>query len=463
MLTMIISKTIILLCTILLSIPFCFASNFINTTQISTLYEPSVVQITVHYTAIFILPYPEFNWVNGEFIFQPQSEQYFNKIESNWKGTGFIITPDGYIITNAHISNAEYYKKIEYLREQTLEIAALFLDDQLIQYDQYDFFIDSYYHYLTDYGNFTSETQQIMIDFGGELYSAKQVISGDPIGLRSSKDIAILKIDPSYNYLLPTVQLGNSSKVNRSDTIIALGFPETSYDSQNFICRPQSHIGTILQIKSMGNWSALQTDTEITFGYSGGPVFNLNGEVVAVSTFGAISPMTQTTEHFLLPINIALDLLKEISVENTRGPIDNYYRQGLEHFWHNDYNHSIIFFQNVLLLNPNHNYAYYYLKMAQSRLKMGSNYTLTSRSTIETISSTTENTDKLTILTRNSNNRTGLSSSILDSTIPLHDSQSLQSNIALYLILSVLIVYLLFFIIKRYRIKAVSYLRNKVN
>ncbi len=462
MYTMIVPKIIIMLSVILLSLPFSFASNSI-TSRIITLAEPSVVQITVHYTALFILPYPEFNWVNGEFMFQPQSEQYFDKIESNWKGTGFIITPDGYVITNAHISSTEYYKKIEYLHAHTLEIADLFLDDQLLQYDQYNFFVDSYYHYITKYGNFTAETQQIIVDFGGELYSAQQIISGDPIGLRSSKDIAILKIDPSYTFWLPTVQLGNSSEVNRSDTIIALGFPETSSDPQNSIRRPQSHIGTILQIKSMGNWSAFQTDTEITFGYSGGPVFNLDGEVVAVSTFGAISPMTQTMEHFLVPINIAHDLLKEISVENTRGSIDNYYREGLEHFWNNDYTSSVISFKNVLLLNPKHSYAQYYLTMAQSRLKKGSNDTLTSRSAIETLSSITENTGNLTIVTRDSNTQTGVSSSMLDSTIQLFESQSLQSNIALYLILAILIVYLLFFIIKKYRIKSVFCFRNKVN
>jgi hypothetical protein len=195
----------------------------------------------------------------------------------------------------------------------------------------------------------------------------------------------------------------------------------------------------------MGNWSTLQTDTEITFGYSGGPVFNINGEVVAVSTFGAISPLTQIMEHFLIPINIAHDLLLTKSIENIQGPIDTHYQKGLKYFWNNDYTNAIQSFKNVLQINPHHKYAQNLLTIVQSNIEKRSSNTIFSSGTPESLSNNTQ---------------MKLSSSIFTSIIQTNNSLTLNSDIASYLILSILLMYLAVFLIKKYHNKYVSYLHK---
>ncbi len=331
----------------------------------TALYQPAVIQIGVHYKARFQVPYPEFRFENGGFIFNPQSEFYFEEVVGDWNGSGFIITSDGFILTNAHITDAEYYKKFGYLFDQALQIADFFINEQAISYEQYDLFLQSYYSYLIEHGNFTLEEERIEITFGEEAFDAVKVVSGDPIGLRTSKDVALIRANSTNEYLFPTVRLGDSDKVEIGDEVTVLGFPVFYSEISEDPFEIQQVKGRIVGMKPMEEWEAFQTDADITFGYSGGPVFNSKGEVVGIATFGFISPITKMTENFLVPINIAQYLLEQESIVNTRSIIDEHYEKGLKFLWIGEYNSSIIEFTEVLKLNPLHPYAKHYLNIAK--------------------------------------------------------------------------------------------------
>ena len=337
-----------------------------NDQTIIALNEPAVVPILVDYKANFRCPYPEFAFIDGQFIFKNQIDIFEDEITNSWAGTGFIITSDGYAITNAHIADPEQFKLFGYLFDHALEITDLFLDEGTIDLYQYDLFLSSYYEYLIENGNFSSEQRSIKAIFGDRIESAELIISGDPIGIRTSKDVALIKIETSGMYPLSTVNLGDSDQVEVGNEIIALGYSMMAEGKESSLLI--SSRGTILDFRQFGDWKALQTDVDITFGYSGGPVLNLKNEVIGISTFGMISPINQTETKFLVPIKIAIEYLMKAAIQNERSELDEYYEKGTVYFLDQNYYDSINQFSKVLELNPEHIYAKYYLELAQMKM-----------------------------------------------------------------------------------------------
>ncbi len=144
-------------------------------------------------------------------------------------GSGFIISPDGYIVTNNHVV------------EKATEIKVVLID--------------------------------------GSEYDAKVV------GTDKMTDIALIKINP--NKSLPTVVLGDSDKLKIGEWVIAIGNPfGLSYTVTAGIV---SGKGRFLNEGPYDNF--IQTDAAINPGNSGGPLVNMRGEVVGINT--AIIPYAQ--------------------------------------------------------------------------------------------------------------------------------------------------------------------------
>jgi len=185
----------------------------------------------------------------------PHSRQGGEKVKVGG-GSGFVVHPDGLVLTNKHVvfdPDAEY---------------------TIIAEDEKE------YH--------------------------GRVISRDPIN-----DVAVLKIDAKG---LPTVQLGNSNKIELGQTVIAIGNALglfTNTVSKGIISglgrKISASMGQGGEMEHLRN--VIQTDVAINQGNSGGPLINLNGEVIGINTaiiFGA------QNIGFSLPINWAKSDLEDI-------------------------------------------------------------------------------------------------------------------------------------------------------
>jgi serine protease Do len=173
-------------------------------------------------------------------------------------GSGFIISPDGYILTNNHV--VEGATKVDV-------------------------------HYGADAdGN------------GGHTVSAK-IIGRDP-----ATDIALLKIDVGGT--LPNVSLGDSDRIRKGDWAIAIGNPFQFENTLTVgvISAKGRALGLSEETRSFENF--IQTDAAINFGNSGGPLLNINGEVVGINT--AIRGGGAQGLGFATPINTAKRLLPEL-------------------------------------------------------------------------------------------------------------------------------------------------------
>ncbi|HEU4352378.1 MAG TPA: DegQ family serine endoprotease [Burkholderiales bacterium] len=174
-------------------------------------------------------------------------------------GSGFIVSQDGYVLTNAHVVAGD--------GEVTVRLA-----------------------------------------------DAKREFKAKVIGADERTDIALLKIEASG---LPTVKLGKSEKLQPGEWVAAIGSP---FGFENTITAGiVSATGRSLPAESYVPF--IQTDVAVNPGNSGGPLMNLAGEVVGVNSMIYSQTGGYMGVSFAIPIEVALDVMKELRAEGkvTRG------------------------------------------------------------------------------------------------------------------------------------------------
>lgn len=225
------------------------------TTEAVKKVSPAVVSIVISkdlskvYNQSSLLP--DFFNLGFPFTFQAPSAGNGSGVTGKTEiggGTGFIISSDGLILTNKHVA-----------ADAEAEYTVITNDDQ--------------------------------------KYDAK-ILATDPF-----LDIAVLKIDAKD---LPTVELGDSDKIELGQTVIAIGNSLGEY--KNTVTKGViSGIGRRVVAGDNRGGSevieeAIQTDAAINPGNSGGPLVNLAGQVIAINT--AMNQEGQLI-GFAIPINSA--------------------------------------------------------------------------------------------------------------------------------------------------------------
>jgi serine protease Do len=168
---------------------------------------------------------------------------------SRGEGSGFIVSPDGYILTNAHVVSGA--------SEVTVK---------------------------------TTDRRE---------YTAKVV------GVDQRTDVAVVKIDAKN---LPTVKIGDPSKLKPGEWVIAIGSP---FGFENSVTA-----GVVsATARSMGsnNYSPfIQTDVAVNPGNSGGPLFNMNGEVVGINSQIYSRTGGYMGLSFAVPIDVATNVQQQL-------------------------------------------------------------------------------------------------------------------------------------------------------
>jgi serine protease Do len=194
---------------------------------------------------------------------RPQREQ-----KTQAAGTGFIISKDGFIITNNHV--VEEATKIE---------VYLYGDDET-------------------------------------PYSAKL------IGHDQLTDSALIELVDKPKGALPEARFGDSTQIQPGDWVMAIGNP-FGY-AHTVTVGVVSAIGRPFAVLSGRNNEMIQTDAAINPGNSGGPLLNVRGEVIGINT--AIITNARSEGNigigFAVPINTVRDLLPQLRAGKiTRGKI----------------------------------------------------------------------------------------------------------------------------------------------
>jgi serine protease Do len=164
-------------------------------------------------------------------------------------GSGFIISPDGYILTNAHV-----------------------VDD-------------------------ASEVTVRMSD--------RRELSATVVGIDRKSDVAVIKVDAKN---LPTVTVGDPSKVKPGEWVVAIGSP---FGLENSVTA--GIVSATSRALPNDNYTPfIQTDVPVNPGNSGGPLFNMRGEVIGINSQIYSQSGGYMGISFAIPIDVAVGVKDQL-------------------------------------------------------------------------------------------------------------------------------------------------------
>jgi serine protease Do len=175
-------------------------------------------------------------------------------------GSGVIINPEGYILTNNHVVKDAQEDRVDVILNDNRKLKA-------------------------------------------------KIVGTDP-----STDLAVIKVDGKD---LPTASLGNSDELEVGEWVVAIGNPlglNSTVTAGIVSAIGRSQIGVIRDNEGYAIENFIQTDAAINPGNSGGPLVDLNGEVIGINTAIATTNARYQGYGFAIPINlaksVAADLIK---------------------------------------------------------------------------------------------------------------------------------------------------------
>ena len=294
----------------------------------------------------------------GQILFSPPgiNPQVYN-VQAIGLGSGFFISSNGYIATNAHVvsmtHDGEDKAKQTLFGQLVQQIAQQYGKDPRSINTQ---FIDQY----SQLQSFTLFHHVIIPDGSSFPFEIKQY--GAPTGESNDqgKDVAIIKIEVKN---APILKLADSDKVQLQDHVTVIGYPgaadtfNTGTLSARSAFEATINDGKISAKKQASSGAPiLQTSTAATHGNSGGPVIGDSNEVVGLLTFRGDTVNGQEVSgfSFVVPSNTVMEYVKAAGASNTEGPTDTSYHEGLDDYWKQYYSAAIPKFEEVKRMFPQH-------------------------------------------------------------------------------------------------------------
>ena len=169
-------------------------------------------------------------------------------------GSGFIVSPDGFIVTNAHV--------VENAEEITVRL------------------------------------------------NDKREFKAKVIGSDTRSDVAVIKVEATSS--LPTVKIGDMSKVRVGEWVVAIGSPFGFANTVTAGIVSAKSRENLTQDPNLDAVPFIQTDVAVNPGNSGGPLLNMHGEVIGInsqiySRTGAFAGIS-----FAIPIDYAFNVAEQI-------------------------------------------------------------------------------------------------------------------------------------------------------
>ena len=294
----------------------------------------------------------------GQIRFEPPGyqAQVYN-VSTIALGSGFFISSNGYIATNAHVvsttregeekaKEALFWQMVQQIGQQ------LGRDPRSLNHA-----------FINQHSNLVSfqKVHHVIIPDGSSFpFEIKQY--GAPTGESTDqgKDVAVVKIEVKN---APILKLGDSDRVQLQDHVTVIGYPGAADTFQSGMLSQKSAFeasitdGKISARKTASSGApVLQTSASATHGNSGGPVLNDANEVIGLLTFRGDTVNGQEVSGFafVVPSNTVMEYVKSAGAANTEGPTDTAFREGLDYYWSDQYSSAIPKFEEVKRLFPQH-------------------------------------------------------------------------------------------------------------
>ena len=196
----------------------------------------------------------------------PATYDYFGQQTGGGQalGTGFVVSEDGDILTNAHV--------------------------------------------VSESGQAVST---VTVTFKGADGSQGTQVEGTVLGVDESTDVALIRVDPSQTPALQAIPIGDSSSVTVGEEVVAIGNPL----GLDFSLSSGVVSATDRQLQSPNGATitgGIQTDAAINSGNSGGPLINAKGQVIGINEQIASQGGGNEGIGFAVPINTAVQVMEQI-------------------------------------------------------------------------------------------------------------------------------------------------------
>ena len=188
---------------------------------------------------------------------------------SQAQGSGFVVSPQGYILTNSHV--------------------------------------------ITDAGSgpVAKPADKVFVEFQDRDRAEAKIVGWDVFD-----DVGLIKVDPSAHALAP-VPLGNSAAAVVGEPVAAIGSPFGNEDSLGVGVVSATHRSIDSLTSDFKLVDAIQTDAPINHGNSGGPLFDARGRVIGINAQIRSASGQAEGVGFAVPINSARRSMEQLIANGT--------------------------------------------------------------------------------------------------------------------------------------------------
>ena len=318
------------------------------------------------------------------------TEKVSKELNTTMMGSGFIVTPDGYVITNAHVVDENDGDTKQGFAEQAfmeiLQDDVKTIEDAMNR-DMTDEEAQAikeayswYYSQTMEVGRIKKEFSVVLGVTGAKgkivplVIPAKIITQGNPI---PGKDVAILKLQEKHIY--PTIRIGDDKEMRVGDPVYVLGYPAVATFNPLLSTETVSEAtltkGLVSAKKNMKDgWEVLQIDAAITHGNSGGPVMNEQGEVIGLATFVSVDEQRKQEVqgmNFIMPSTIVNEFIDKMKIKPEMSDISLAYEDAMHSFDKDHYKKALEKFKRVKEMNPSFPFIDSYLSQTQKNIDKG--------------------------------------------------------------------------------------------
>ena len=373
-----------------------FSEDKDTTNTLDELDEDSVIKVVAR-NQIATVRVGTYRCADMIYTAQNGASMQLNGLCTGGIGSGSIVSDDGYIATNGHVTEVsnqsmimgintqenmnKYIKFVvdagyvtrETLRDlankadggdQSAQAAILGLINQVpadnirSQNDRYDYVIQTSSEPIAreDDGSGNLKWKKTKTNIPAKKIDAEVDLKSHSMDLNSEKsDVAILKVEGRF----PAVELGDSSKVSRGDRVTAIGYPAIVDDGVN--TKKSKTVPTVTQgdvsgsASDAGGHKLFSMSAQIAAGNSGGPAFDDDGKQIGLNTYGG-SSCANRREHnnSCFGEGIFRDIadLKTMAKKNNvalsaNGELTKLWKDGLESFSQGKYSQAKAKFEQL--------------------------------------------------------------------------------------------------------------------
>ncbi len=316
--------------------------------ELVSIVKPSVVRIVTHVEGdVSIIPF-KISLKDFSVHSIPGEKPLKMPVNLDITGSGFVVNPEGYILTNSHVVS-DTSAKIHIVQP----IINLILAGELSSLSDAEAkkmntdrtkedgiaFGREILDYVVKQSTFNLTSKIVILDpTSNEQTLGKLTTAGFPVEIvsvndnwyKDDKDVAVLKIGERN---LPSLRLGGGNTLSVGAQVYVFGFPSNAELNGNSLLESTFTKGVVSAFKNSQNtdFKIFQTDAKISTGSSGGPLFDTDGQVAGLVTLETSSDNQSNGDNFAfaVPAEIAKTVLSNSFIINDDGIYGAHLKAGL--------------------------------------------------------------------------------------------------------------------------------------